>query len=144
MIGSGMYNVTLYCMCHPLSLSLSLPLSSTRPFLSTMEKKWIVFQLLKVLEECHNKKICHGDIKTENVLLTGWDWVLLSDFASFKPTTLPDVSEYVLWLGHDDPLPHCCCALLSRLLICVIVWNNAIPVDISIKSICGVKFVSAS
>ena len=58
-----------------------------------MEKKWIVFQLLKVLKECHTKKICHGDIKTENVLLTGWDWVLLSDFASFKPTTLPDVSE---------------------------------------------------
>ena len=69
------------------------PLLSTRPFLSIMEKKWIVFQLLKVLEECHTKKICHGDIKTENVLLTGWDWVLLSDFASFKPTTLPDVSE---------------------------------------------------
>ena len=58
-----------------------------------MEKKWIVFQLLKVLEECHSKKVYHGDIKTENVLLTGWDWVLLSDFASFKPTTLPDVSE---------------------------------------------------
>ena len=61
-----------------------------------MEKKWIVFQLLKVLEECHTKKIYHGDIKTENVLLTGWDWVLLSDFASFKPTTLPDVSFFVV------------------------------------------------
>ena len=30
---------------------------STRPFLSVMEKKWIVFQLLKVLEECQSKKV---------------------------------------------------------------------------------------
>lgn len=83
---------------------------STRPFLSVMEKKWIVFQLLKVLEECQSKRVSiavipgsfsssmsvreepsylakvnmlvistspqvyHGDIKTENILLTGWDW----------------------------------------------------------------------
>lgn len=30
---------------------------STRPFLSVIEKKWIVFQLLKSLEECHSKKV---------------------------------------------------------------------------------------
>jgi phosphoinositide-3-kinase regulatory subunit 4 len=65
---------------------------STRPFLSVMEKRWIAFQLLKTLEECHAKKIYHGDIKTENVLLTGWDWVLLTDFASFKPILLPAVN----------------------------------------------------
>eukprot|EP00731_Ephydatia_muelleri_P024629 Em0016g900a len=62
---------------------------STRPFLTVIEKKWIVFQLLKALEECHSKRVYHGDIKTENVLLTGWNWVLLSDFANFKPTLLP-------------------------------------------------------
>ncbi len=56
-----------------------------------MEKRWIIFQLLKVLEECDGKKINHGDIKTENVLLTSWNWVMLTDFASFKPTLLPDV-----------------------------------------------------
>ena len=65
---------------------------STRPLLTVMEKKWIVFQLLKALDECRDKKISHGDIKTENVLLTSWGWVLLTDFASFKPTLLPDVS----------------------------------------------------
>ena len=67
-------------------------LRSTRPFLSSMEKRWIIFQLLKVLEECDSKKINHGDVKTENVLLTSWNWVMLTDFASFKPTLLPDVS----------------------------------------------------
>ncbi|CAF89108.1 unnamed protein product, partial [Tetraodon nigroviridis] len=32
----------------------------------------------------------HGDIKTENVMVTSWNWVLLTDFASFKPTYLPE------------------------------------------------------
>ncbi|KAH8041953.1 hypothetical protein HPB51_019694 [Rhipicephalus microplus] len=34
--------------------------------------------------------ICHGDIKLENIMVTGWYWVLLTDFASFKPTYLPE------------------------------------------------------
>lgn len=31
-----------------------------------------------------------GDIKCENVLVTSWNWVYLADFASFKPTYIPD------------------------------------------------------
>ncbi|GFR74329.1 phosphoinositide 3-kinase regulatory subunit 4 [Elysia marginata] len=62
---------------------------STRPFLTVIEKKWIAFQLLCALNQCHKVQVCHGDIKTENVLLTGWNWLLLTDFASFKPTYLP-------------------------------------------------------
>nr|KMM66326.1 phosphoinositide 3-kinase regulatory subunit 4 [Coccidioides posadasii RMSCC 3488] len=64
---------------------------STRPFLEDMEKKWIIFQLLCALRECHSQNIFHGDIKTENVLVTSWNWVYLSDFSSsFKPTFLPE------------------------------------------------------
>ncbi|XP_012156619.1 phosphoinositide 3-kinase regulatory subunit 4 isoform X2 [Ceratitis capitata] len=63
---------------------------STRPFLTTLEKKWITFQILCALNQCHKQKICHGDIKLENILINSWNWVLLSDFASFKPTYLPD------------------------------------------------------
>ena len=36
------------------------------------------------------KQVCHGDIKTENVMVTGWNWVLLTDIASFKPAFLPE------------------------------------------------------
>lgn len=63
---------------------------STRPFLETVEKRWIVFQLLSGLRDCHSRGIRHGDIKTENVLVTSWNWVYLTDFAFFKPTYLPE------------------------------------------------------
>lgn len=42
------------------------------------------------MEQCHGEGVCHGDIKAENVLVTSWNWVFLTDFASFKPTFLPD------------------------------------------------------
>jgi phosphoinositide-3-kinase, regulatory subunit 4 len=64
--------------------------NSTRPFLSLIEKKWITFQVLTALRDARNRKVSHGDIKSENILVTSWNWVYLSDFsASFKPTYLP-------------------------------------------------------
>ncbi|KAK4765561.1 hypothetical protein SAY86_026651 [Trapa natans] len=66
---------------------------STRPFPSLVEKKWLAFQLLLALRQCHEKGVCHGDIKCENVLVTSWNWLYLADFASFKPTYIP----------YDDP-----------------------------------------
>ncbi|XP_074280909.1 serine/threonine-protein kinase VPS15 isoform X1 [Silene latifolia] len=63
---------------------------STRPFLSLVEKKWLAFQLLCAVKQSHELGICHGDIKCENVLVTSWNWVYLADFASFKPTYIPD------------------------------------------------------
>eukprot|EP00268_Persea_americana_P045799 TRINITY_DN4692_c0_g1_i1.p1 TRINITY_DN4692_c0_g1~~TRINITY_DN4692_c0_g1_i1.p1 ORF type:complete len:1544 (+),score=279.50 TRINITY_DN4692_c0_g1_i1:480-5111(+) len=63
---------------------------STRPFLSLIEKKWLAFQLLYAVKQSHEKGVCHGDIKCENVLVTSWNWLYLADFASFKPTYIPD------------------------------------------------------
>lgn len=62
----------------------------TRPFLTSIEKKWIAFQILLSLQQAHKHKVCHGDIKLENIMITSWNWVILTDFASFKPTYLPD------------------------------------------------------
>ncbi|KAG6826329.1 hypothetical protein H0H92_000291 [Tricholoma furcatifolium] len=69
---------------------------STRPFLTMIEKRWIAFQLLNALRDSRNRKISHGDIKSENILVTSWNWVYLSDFASYKPTYLPldDPSDF--------------------------------------------------
>ncbi|KAI5638356.1 protein kinase domain-containing protein [Phthorimaea operculella] len=63
---------------------------STRPFLTVLEKKWITFQVLYALHRMHKLSICHGDIKLENIMVTSWLWVLLTDIASFKPTFVPD------------------------------------------------------
>lgn len=63
---------------------------STRPFFSLIEKKWIAFLLLCAVGQSHKLNIYHGDIKSENILITSWNWLILSDFANFKPVFLPD------------------------------------------------------
>ncbi|KAF2083646.1 phosphoinositide 3-kinase regulatory subunit 4 [Saccharata proteae CBS 121410] len=64
---------------------------STRPFLEDIEKKWLAFQLLSAVRDCHSHDIFHGEIKTENILVTSWNWLYLADFSSsFKPTYLPE------------------------------------------------------
>ncbi|GAA6055457.1 hypothetical protein JCM3770_002836 [Rhodotorula araucariae] len=63
---------------------------STRPFLGSVEKRWIAFQLLTGLKHARERGISHGDIKTENVVVTTWNWAYVTDFSSaFKPTYLP-------------------------------------------------------
>ncbi|KAG6806518.1 Serine/threonine-protein kinase, partial [Tephrocybe sp. NHM501043] len=94
-IGSNLYDRIRYVVqpVHDISSSLGF---STRPFLSIIEKRWIAFQLLNALRDTRNRKISHGDIKSENILVTSWNWVYLSDFASYKPTYLPldDPSDF--------------------------------------------------
>ncbi|OZJ02366.1 hypothetical protein BZG36_04469, partial [Bifiguratus adelaidae] len=63
---------------------------SIRPFLNIIEKKWITYQLLVAVADSHAQGVYHGDIKTENVQVTTWNWVFLTDYASFKPTYLPE------------------------------------------------------
>lgn len=64
---------------------------SYRPYLSGIEMKFITFQLLQALNDVHDLNITHGDIKTENILLMSWDWLVLTDFSSkIKPTYLPE------------------------------------------------------
>lgn len=66
-------------------------LHSTRPFLEEIEKKWLSFQLLCAVRDCHARNIYHGDIKTENILVTSWNWLYLADFSSsYKPAHLPE------------------------------------------------------
>ena len=64
----------------------------SRPFLTSIEKHWITFQLLNAIQSLHDVHICHGHITTENILLTSWNWVLLSDVGCqhYKPVVLPD------------------------------------------------------
>jgi phosphoinositide-3-kinase regulatory subunit 4 len=63
---------------------------STRPFLNEVEKLWVVFQLFKCLEICHEHGVVHGDLKPENIMCTTSNWIVLTDFSPFKPATIPD------------------------------------------------------
>ncbi|XP_032813676.2 phosphoinositide 3-kinase regulatory subunit 4 [Petromyzon marinus] len=63
---------------------------STRPFLNGVEKRWLAFQLLSALQQSCGAGVAHGDIKTENVMVTSWGWLLLTDPAAFKPVYLPE------------------------------------------------------
>lgn len=64
---------------------------STRPFIEDVEKRWLSYQLLCAVRDCHAQNLYHGDIKTENLLVTSWNWLYLTDFSSsFKPTSLPE------------------------------------------------------
>ncbi|EGG21037.1 putative protein serine/threonine kinase [Cavenderia fasciculata] len=63
---------------------------STRPFLSTIEKKFITFQMLSALIQAFFKGVSHGDIKCENIMVTTTNWIYLADFASYKPTFIPE------------------------------------------------------
>lgn len=41
-------------------------------------------------------QVAHGDIRSENILLTSWNWIYITDFASYKPVYLPE----------DDPADY--------------------------------------
>src|SRR3989338_8591282 len=62
----------------------------TRPFLTFLEKLWIFYQLLEGLRQCHAINISHGDIKSDNVMVTSCGWVYLTDFAFHKPTLIAE------------------------------------------------------
>lgn len=63
---------------------------STRPFLTELEKLWIIYQLMRAVESSHEEGVVHGDIKPENVMVTSWNFVALTDFATMKPVCIPD------------------------------------------------------
>jgi len=88
----------LYLLRQHAHASLSDRLAS-RPFLTLIEKNWITFQLLNALQSLHDAGVCHGHLTTENVLLTSWNWVMISDVGCqhFKPVALPD-DDPGLWI----------------------------------------------
>lgn len=100
-------NIPVYLIRQYFSTNLSDRLS-TRPFLNELEKYWIIFQLFKSLEICHENKIIHGDIKPENIMCTTSNWVVLTDFAPFKPIFIPDDDPTDFQFYFDTMARHKC------------------------------------
>ena len=83
------------------------------PYLETIEKKWITYQLLHAVNQAHGTKlmdgtpIVHGDIKTENIMVTSWNWIFLTDFNPFKPDSLPFDHPHKWNLFFSDRRERC-------------------------------------
>ncbi|CAJ0581598.1 unnamed protein product, partial [Mesorhabditis spiculigera] len=89
---------------------------STRPFVVETERLWYMYQLFKALVQCEERNVCHGDIKSQNILLSSSNWLQLADFASFKPTYLPldNPSNYTYFF--DTSRRQTCCMAPERLM----------------------------
>ncbi|KAL3314760.1 General transcription factor II-I repeat domain-containing protein 1, partial [Cichlidogyrus casuarinus] len=100
----------------------------TRPFISTIEKEWISYQILRSLEQLHGtsitinisesvhtQQLCHGDIKAENILITSWGWVMLVDPSPFKPVYLPADDPTLFTFFFDNSRRRACYLAPERL-----------------------------
>lgn len=80
----------------------------THPYLHDIEKKWLVYQLLMGIQALHDRNIVHRDLKSENILLTSWNWIFISDIGFYKPEVLPadNPAEYTTFYVTDRR-PRC-------------------------------------
>ena len=71
------------------------------PYLTKIEKLWIIYQLLFSLNELHSNGIIHGDLKMENILLTSYNSLFLTDISPYKPAHLEidNIIVYTYFFG---------------------------------------------
>eukprot|EP00929_Paragymnodinium_shiwhaense_P068721 TRINITY_DN34615_c0_g2_i1.p1 TRINITY_DN34615_c0_g2~~TRINITY_DN34615_c0_g2_i1.p1 ORF type:complete len:1635 (-),score=353.36 TRINITY_DN34615_c0_g2_i1:105-5009(-) len=81
----------------------------TRPFLTEVAKNWVAFQVLCSICQSHSIGMTHGDLKTENVFVTSWNHIILTDFAWFKPLFLQenDPSEFSFYFESNLSRHRC-------------------------------------
>ncbi|KAJ6246698.1 phosphoinositide 3-kinase regulatory subunit 4 [Anaeramoeba flamelloides] len=60
-----------------------------KPFLQPIEKKFLVYQLLHGVNQLHSHNLYHGDLKSENIVLTSFLWIFITDLATYKPKYIP-------------------------------------------------------
>ncbi|CAD6195543.1 unnamed protein product [Caenorhabditis auriculariae] len=89
---------------------------STRPFVVYPEKIWYIYLLFKALAQCEAKGVCHGDLKSQNVLISSSNWLQITDFAPFKPTYLPQDNPSSFSFFFDTSRRQSCYLAPERLL----------------------------
>jgi len=75
---------------------------ASRPLLTEVERQWFTFQLLTALEQCESVGLVHGDVKSSNILVTSWNWLVLSDLTGLKPGYIPEDNPADLSYFFDD------------------------------------------
>lgn len=48
--------------------------------ISKSEQKWLAFQLIKAVDEIHEKGCFHGGLSLDSIFVTEFGWLILSDF----------------------------------------------------------------
>ena len=76
----------------------------TLPYLSKIEKIWIMFQFFYGIYQLHTAEIYHGDLKIENILLSSNNSVFISDISPFKPAyiQIDDLGNYTYYFGVNS------------------------------------------
>ena len=76
----------------------------TLPYLTKIEKIWIIFQFFYGIYQLHESNIYHGDIRIENILLTSNSSVFISDISPFKPAyiIINDIGMYTYYFGNNS------------------------------------------
>lgn len=77
--------------------------------LHEVEKYWLIFQVLKSVEQLHEKGMVHGDIKPENFVVTSYDWLFLTDIHEYKHVLIDNenLEEYNKLYGYLDNNRRC-------------------------------------
>lgn len=56
------------------------------------EKRRVFLGSVGINTQIKRLQVCHGDIKTENILITASNLVLITDFSLYEPAYFPEVS----------------------------------------------------
>jgi phosphoinositide-3-kinase, regulatory subunit 4 len=55
---------------------------------------WIIFQMITAVDTVHSHmNLYHGNIRTSNFLVTNYEYLVLTDFANYKPTYILEDTE---------------------------------------------------
>lgn len=89
--------------------SLQVKMRNKIPKMSLAEKKWLIFQLLCAISQTHSVNLVHGDIKPENIMVTSYNHLILTDMVVYKPTFFleSDLMHYNLYYGEMDNNQRC-------------------------------------
>ena len=85
------------------------------PYLTKIEKLWLIYQLLFSLNELHSNEIVHGDLKMENVLLTSYNSLFLTDISPYKPAHL-EIDNIILYTYFFGSVNKSCYLSPERVL----------------------------
>eukprot|EP00924_Labyrinthula_sp_SR-Ha-C_P008255 snap_masked-scaffold_11-processed-gene-7.44-mRNA-1 protein AED:0.34 eAED:0.34 QI:113/0.5/0.33/1/1/1/3/0/1557 len=59
----------------------------TQPFLSFDEKLFVCYQIVKALEQLKSMNISHGSLHPNNIMLSSYNWVIVTDFSCYLKST---------------------------------------------------------